>query len=101
MYIQALLMLTGSAQKLSTAIGTFAPTGISGTALAGLACREIHIQSAASNSHVVYFGDSLVSASLYAFMLPIPVTSVPCAPMIMGPYGGDVIRLGDIYAIEP
>ena len=99
MYVQALVTLTGSAQKLSTATGTFAPTGVSAAALGNLACREIHMQAESGNSHVVYVGDATVSATLYAFVIPTPVSSVPAAPMIMGPYGAQSIKLDDFYII--
>jgi hypothetical protein len=101
MYIQALLTLTGSAQKLSTATGVYKAGGIStNAALGNIACREIHIQPAGANNDVVKFGDTNISSTLYSFQLP-PGDSenLPCPPMVMGPYGNDVVKLGDIYAL--
>lgn len=101
MYIQALLTLTGSAQKLSTATGIAAYAGVATNgALGNIACREIHIQPDGFNEEVVKFGDANITTSLYAFQLPPgDVENLPPPPMILGPYGGEVIKLGDIYAL--
>ena len=99
MYIQALLTLTGAAQCLTTAVGTHAPTGVSAAALGNIACRELHIQPDGANSNAVKFGDANITSSLFAFQLPAGDTGDPPAPMIIGPYGGDPIKLADIYAL--
>ena len=98
-YVQGLLTLTGSAQKLSTATGTYAAHGVTAAALGNLACHEIHMQPDGANSAVVKFGDAAVSSTLYAFSLPAGDTGDAPAPMIMGPHGGEVIKLGDMYAL--
>jgi hypothetical protein len=100
MYLQGLLTLTGAAQKLSTATGIAEAFGVATNgALGNIACREIHLQPAGGNATAVRFGDKNLTSLLYAFQLPAGDTGDPPPPMVMGPYGGDPIRLSEIYAL--
>ena len=100
MYIQALITLTGSAQKLSTATGICDFVGVtSNGALGNLSCSEIHIQPEGANANVVYFGDSHITTSLFAFRMPAGDTGDPPPPMVIGPYSRSPIKLDDMYVL--
>jgi hypothetical protein len=87
---QYVVTLSGSAERLSTALSLTSPTP-------GL--RHISLQPGAAGTNPIYVGDANVSASNYAVRLAAPSGSVPPAPYIIEGYESGPIRLSDFYVI--
>jgi hypothetical protein len=60
--------------------------------------REVAIQPGHGNTGLVYVGGPLVAAG-NGIELPIPVSSVPSAPFVLGEFDDGSINLGDFYVV--
>lgn len=84
------LTLTGSAQVL---------TGGLATSLGDPPIKQIGLQADSANANVIKVGDSAVSATLFSFSIPVPVTNVPYGPAVMDFPKDAVVRLSEIYVL--
>ncbi len=91
------LTLSGVAQQLVAPDGA-PPFGSSGKL--DNAMRTITLQADPANAHVVYVGgSSAVSSTLYGIILPLPPSSIPAVPVVIGAYDSGPIKLSDIWVI--
>lgn len=84
---QLTVTLTGAAQQLVLLAGGKTPL------------RSISIQADPANAAVVKIGDSRITSSDYAIILPIPTSSVPAAPFIVGDIENGALYLEDLYVL--
>jgi hypothetical protein len=83
------LTLTGSAQRLTTALGLRSETTL----------RVICLQPGAANAAPVYLGGSAVSASVYGVRLEAAESGVPPAPFLLGEFTDGTVHLEDWYVL--
>jgi hypothetical protein len=80
------LTLTGSAQQLSSIVGSL-PNPI----------RTLSIQPDGANGNPVYLGGPGVSSSDYGVRMEAGATGVPPAPLVLGEFGSGWVRLEELY----
>lgn len=71
------LTLDGTAQRFTEGTGA-TPASVDDPLI-----NNLIIQAGAANTGVVYIGGPAVSASVYMFSIPIPITSIPAAPFVL------------------
>ena len=91
---QYTLTLTGVAQSLAAAFATPAAGGAD-----DIPVQQILLQPDSANSNIIKVGDADVASTLYAFELAKPVTSIPPAPVSIGPLAASRIKPSTVYVL--
>lgn len=86
------LTLNGSVQRLSSVL----PGATADQVAQEKTWSFLSLQADSANTHVVYVGGypQVVSSSAFGFVVPIPVTSIPAAPIPIQP-GQPSLRLSE------
>lgn len=61
--------------------------------------REIAIQADPANAGVMYIGGPNVTSTNYGVIVPIPVSSIPSAPFVLGEFDDGSVSLGAFYVL--
>lgn len=63
-------------------------------------CCFLSLQSDPNATGAIFIGDENLTTTDYGVRLPVPVTSIPAAPYVIGPSSGESpLKLSSVYVI--